>query len=105
MTNFYPDVAARAAFAPDGMRKLECWKTPRLLLGLNCFEPGQAQPVHAHAAADKFYLVLRGKASITVGDETRDVAAGDLVVAPAGVPHGVGTALERTVIMVGMTRG
>lgn len=105
MTKFYPDVAARAAFAPDGMRKLDCFETPRLFVGLNCFEPGQAQRVHAHPAADKFYLVLSGKASITVGDETRDVAAGDLVLAPAGVSHGVGTALERTVIMVGMTRG
>jgi len=86
------------------MQKLDCVTTGRLLLGLNCFEPGQAQKIHAHAGADKFYLVLSGKAKVTVGAETREVTAGDLVFAPAGVEHGVETALERTVMLIGMTR-
>ena len=102
--NFFPRIASRAAFAGDKMQKLDCFLTPRLLVGLNSFEPGQSQPVHAHEGADKFYLVLSGKASVTVGDETREVAAGDLVLAPAGIPHGVPAAHERTVMLVGITR-
>jgi len=102
--SFIPTVAARAVFAPERMQKLDCFTTARLLVGLNCFEPGQAQKIHAHEGADKFYLLLSGRASMVVGDETRDVAAGDLVCAPAGVPHGVATAYERTVMLVGMTR-
>ena len=86
------------------MQKLDCFLSDRLLLGLNCFEPGQEQKVHAHEGADKFYLVLSGRARIVVGDESRDVAAGDLVVAPAGISHGVATAHERTVMLVGITR-
>jgi len=105
MERFQPQVAGRARFAPGGMQKLDCAETPRLLLGLNCFEPGQTQRVHAHEGADKFYLVLSGKAKLVVADESRDVAAGDLVLAPAGVSHGVVTAYERTVMLVGMTRG
>ncbi len=101
---FQPGVADRARFAAARMQKLDCAVTDRLLLGLNCFEPGQSQAVHAHAGADKFYLVLSGKATVTVGPDTRAVAAGDLVVAPAGVPHGVAEALERTVMLVGITR-
>jgi len=101
---FLPQVAARAQFAPDKMRKLDCALTDHLLLGLNCFEPGQSQPVHAHAGADKFYLVLSGKAKVTVGAESRDVTAGDLVFAAAGVDHGVPAAYERTVMLVGITR-
>ena len=101
---FLPRVADRAAFAADKMQKLDCAVLDGLLLGLNCFEPGQSQRVHAHAGADKFYLMLSGKATITVGGETREVTAGDLVVAPAGVDHGVERAIERTVMLVGITR-
>jgi quercetin dioxygenase-like cupin family protein len=98
----FQTLPARAAFAPDRMTKQDCFRSPHLLVGLNCFEPGQAQPVHAHAGADKFYFVVSGKASFTVGAETREARAGDLVLAPAGVPHGVAAARERTVLLVGI---
>jgi quercetin dioxygenase-like cupin family protein len=104
MERFQPQVASRVRFAAEKLQKLDCFETPRLLLGLNCFEPGQEQRIHEHAGADKFYLVLSGKAKVVVGAEARDVNAGDLVIAPAGVSHGVETAYERTVILVGITR-
>ena len=104
IATFLPRIVERARFAAEKMQKLDCFETGRLLLGLNCFEPGQAQRVHAHQGADKFYLVLSGKAKVVVGEEARDVATGDLVFAPAGVPHGVETAYERTVMLVGITR-
>ncbi len=80
--------------------KTDLFQGRQLFVGLNCFEPGQTQPVHAHRGADKFYFLLSGKARMTVGDETRDATAGDLVCAPADVPHGVVEALERTVMLV-----
>lgn len=95
-------VPARAAFTAAKMAKIDCFRSERLLVGLNCFEPGQSQAVHAHAGADKFYFVVTGKASFTVGGRTFDASAGDLVLAPAGVPHGVELALERTVLLVGI---
>ena len=101
---FLPRLAERARFAAEKMQKADCVTTDRLLLGLNCFEPGQHQRIHEHAGADKFYLVLSGKAKVVVGSDARDVVAGDLVFAPAGVTHGVETAYERTVMLVGMTR-
>jgi quercetin dioxygenase-like cupin family protein len=101
--NFHPDVAARAVFGA-AMTKSDLVATDRLLLGINSFEPGQSQRVHEHASADKFYLVLSGKARIVVGDDTYDAKQGDLVFAPAGMAHGVATAHERTVLLVGMTR-
>ena len=104
IATFLPDVAVRARFAADRMQKLDCVATDRLLLGLNCFEPGQEQRVHAHAGVDKFYLILSGRAKVVVGSEARDCGPGDLVFAPAGVEHGVETAYERTVMLVGMTR-
>jgi quercetin dioxygenase-like cupin family protein len=53
-----------------------------------------------HSGADKFYFLVSGKARMRVGDETRDATAGDLVWAPADVPHGVLEAQERTVMLV-----
>ena len=93
---------ARAVFDAAKMRKIDCFRSPRLLVGLNCFEPGQSQAVHDHADADKFYLVVSGKASFRVGDDVATAAAGDLVMAPAGVAHGVERAFERTVVLVAM---
>ncbi len=62
--------------------------SPRLLVGLNTLLPGQTQPLHDHADQDKFYFILAGTGRFTVGEETRICGAGDLVLAPAGLPHG-----------------
>jgi quercetin dioxygenase-like cupin family protein len=95
-------VPARAAFASAKMTKLDCFRSDRLLVGLNCFEPGQDQQVHAHDGADKFYFVVAGKARFILGNRTIDAQSGDLLLAPAGLPHGVERALERTVVLVGI---
>lgn len=87
----------RAKFA-----KMNLVAGDRLMLGLNCFEPGQLQSTHIHADADKFYLILSGKARMRVGEEIVHAEAGDLIWAPAVVPHGVEEAMERTVMLVGI---
>lgn len=69
--------------------KTTLWQGEHVMVGLNCLEPGQVQPVHAHAGADKFYFVLAGSGSFTVGDVQQTAAAGMVVTAPAGVSHGV----------------
>ena len=92
----------RARFSGAHMTKLDCFRSDRLLIGLNCFEPGQEQKVHAHATADKFYLVVTGKARFILGESVTEAGPGDLIVAPATVPHGVERALERTVVLVGI---
>ena len=80
---------SRAGFAADKMTKRDCFRSDRLLVGLNCFKPGQGEKVHAHAGADKFYVVVSGKARFVVGETAREAGPGDLVLAPAGVAHGV----------------
>lgn len=64
-------------------------QSDRLLAGLNCLLPGQAQHLHDHPQQDKFYYVLEGEGFFTVGDDSRACGPGMLVLAPAGVPHGV----------------
>ena len=100
MTEFFRDVGAAATFDPAKGAKADLFRGDTLFVGLNCFEAGQAQKVHAHAGSDKFYLVVSGRARLTVGDDTREAGPGTVVWAPAGVPHGVAEALERTVLLV-----
>lgn len=61
----------------------------RLLAGLNTLATGQRQPLHDHPGQDKFYYVLAGRGRFTVGDASRECGPGDLILAPAGIAHGV----------------
>jgi quercetin dioxygenase-like cupin family protein len=100
MTENFRAIDAAALFNPAAATKADLFAGRQLFVGLNCFEPGQSQKVHVHAGSDKFYLVVSGKARMTVGEDTREVAAGTVVWAPADLPHGVAEALERTVMLV-----
>ncbi len=100
MSDYFQSIGTAATFDAEKATKADLFTGRQLFVGLNCFEPGQSQKVHVHAGADKFYLVLTGKARMTVGDETRVVGAGTVVWAPAELPHGVAEALERTVMVV-----
>jgi quercetin dioxygenase-like cupin family protein len=96
----FRSIHAAATFSADKATKADLFLGNQLFVGLNCFEPGQSQKVHVHAGADKFYLIVTGKARMTVGTETREVGSGTVVWAPADLPHGVDQVLERTVMLV-----
>jgi mannose-6-phosphate isomerase-like protein (cupin superfamily) len=49
--------------------------------------PGRGAPLHRHKY-DEVLLVQEGRGRVVVGDETRDMVAGDIVVVKAGMPHG-----------------
>lgn len=83
--DFRDHVGARA----DKFYKTTLFQGEMMLVGLNCLEPGQSQPVHDHADQDKVYFVLEGSGRFTVGDEVREAGSGMVVWAQAGVPHGV----------------
>jgi quercetin dioxygenase-like cupin family protein len=100
MTEFFREIAEAASFDAARATKSDLFRGDRLFVGLNCFEPGQGQKVHAHTGADKFYLVVSGRARLTVGGETREAGPGTVVWAPADIPHGVAEVLERTVLLV-----
>ena len=48
--------------------------------------PGQGPPLHTHPYVEVAFT-LEGRATITVGNETREVKAGGIVVIPANTPH------------------
>ena len=49
-------------------------------------KPGQGPPLHKHPYIEVAFTI-EGTATITVGDETREVKAGGIVVIPANTPH------------------
>lgn len=78
-----------AGSRPDKFYKTTLFQGEHMMVGINCLEPGQTQSAHAHEGADKFYFVLAGSGTFTVGDEERQARAGTIVAAPAGIRHGV----------------
>jgi mannose-6-phosphate isomerase-like protein (cupin superfamily) len=81
--------ADHAVYAADKMGKSTIFQSSRLLVGLNAFEPGQSHALHAHAGMDKVYAVIEGDGVFLLEDRELPMRAGDLLVAPEGVPHGV----------------
>jgi quercetin dioxygenase-like cupin family protein len=78
-----------AQWRPEKMGKATLFESPRLLVGLNAFEPGQAHELHSHEGMDKMYHVLEGDGVFLLEGRELPMRAGDLLIAPDGVPHGI----------------
>lgn len=90
-----------AEWRADKMGKRTLYQSPRLLVGLNAFEPGQAHALHAHEGMDKVYQVIEGEGQFLLDGRELAMKAGDLLVAPTGVPHGVrNTSAGRLLVLV-----
>jgi mannose-6-phosphate isomerase-like protein (cupin superfamily) len=49
--------------------------------------PGRGPSLHTHPY-EELLLVQEGRGTFALGDETVEVGPGELVIVPAGVPHG-----------------
>jgi len=59
---------------------------PNFALRRFIMEPGGGMPAHTNTVEHEQY-VLRGKATIGIGDDVTEVSAGHVVFIPAGTPH------------------
>ena len=76
------------------------FRSERLTVGLNGFEPVQEHELHAHQGMDKVYQVLSGTGVFVLEDREIAMQAGVMMVAPEGVPHGIrNTGSERLVVL------
>ena len=97
---------AHAEWRADKMGKRTLFESARVLVGLNAFEPGQSHALHAHAGMDKVYHVLEGTGVFLLDGRELPMQAGDLLVAPEDVPHGVkNTGAGRLLVMAILARG
>jgi quercetin dioxygenase-like cupin family protein len=78
-----------AVYTPNKMGKATIFESSRVLVGLNAFEPGQEHALHAHAGQDKVYLVIEGDGLFLLDGRELAMKAGDLLIAPEGIAHGV----------------
>lgn len=82
------------------MGKSTLFRSERVMVGLNAFEPGQEHAVHTHQGMDKVYQVIEGQGLFLLGDGEVPMQAGALLVAPEGVPHGIrNTGAERLLVL------
>jgi mannose-6-phosphate isomerase-like protein (cupin superfamily) len=81
--------ADHASYSATKMGKTTIFQSERLLLGVNAFEPGQEHVLHAHASMDKVYAVVEGQGLFLLDGQELAMGAGDWLVAPQGVAHGV----------------
>jgi quercetin dioxygenase-like cupin family protein len=88
------------------MGKATLFESPRILVGLNCFEPGQEHALHAHAGLDKVYQVISGSGEFLLEGRTIPMKAGVMLVAPEGIHHGIrNTGRERLVVLAILAPG
>jgi quercetin dioxygenase-like cupin family protein len=92
--------ADHASYSPGKMGKSTIFESPRLLVGLNAFEPGQEHALHAHAGQDKVYHVIEGEGVFLLDGRELPMQTGDLLVAPEGVPHGVRNNSRRRLLVL-----
>lgn len=78
-----------AVYQPEKMGKATLFQSSRMLVGLNAFEPGQEHRLHAHEGMDKMYQVIEGRGLFLLDGEELPMQAGDLLVAPESIPHGI----------------
>jgi len=74
-------------------------RTHDLSVGLYRLPAGGTDPQSPHTE-DEVYHVVRGRATITVGDEERRVTAGSVVFVGADVPHRFHDIEEELVVLV-----
>ena len=92
--------ADHAVYSSEKMGKATLFQSPRMLVGLNAFEPGQEHRLHTHAGMDKMYQVLEGEGLFLLEDRELPMTAGDLLVAPENVPHGVRNTGDRRLLVL-----
>jgi mannose-6-phosphate isomerase-like protein (cupin superfamily) len=92
--------AEHASFRAEKMGKVTLFESERVLVGLNCFEPGQEHALHAHGGQDKVYSVVSGRGVCLLEGREIPLEPGAMIVAPEGVPHGIrNTGRERLVVL------
>ena len=63
------------------------WKSRASNAELHILELSKIK-LHSHELEDHIVYVVRGQATARLGDETRQVKAGDILNLPKGIPHG-----------------
>ena len=78
------DVAGQ--LAEDGKTETEVMREVSFSLQVMRFEPGDGDPMHAHAE-EEIYAINTGEATLVTDDESMEVESGDIVHLGSGTEH------------------
>lgn len=78
---------------------LEFLHVPAMSAGMYCLAAGATDSQQPHTE-DELYVVMRGRATIHVGDEDTEVRAGSAIFVPAHVPHHFHSIVEDLAVLV-----
>jgi quercetin dioxygenase-like cupin family protein len=59
----------------------------QVFLGKVTYEPGTTVARHSHEHTEQLMLILDGSVTMTIGDETREMRAGDVCAINRGIEH------------------
>lgn len=100
---YIKQISEHIGSTPEKFYKTTLFRGDRLMVGLNCLEPGQVQHAHIHADQDKFYYVVEGNGRFQIGDTYTEATTGQLIWAAAGIHHGVeNSGTTRLTLLVGI---
>ena len=83
----------------SGQRFLEFLRAPTMSAGIYELPAGDTDPQQPHTE-DEVYYVIRGRATMQVGDEVRDVRPGAVIFVRAGVEHRFDSIAEDLTVLV-----
>ena len=99
-TVFIPDLAALAEnVAPDSIVSRTVVRNARARIIVFGFAPGQELSEHT-AAKPAMLHFIRGTATLTLGDEVREVEAGAFAYMPPNLPHSIVAHTETVMALV-----
>lgn len=72
-----------------------------LVTRMNCYEPGQITPLHAHPDDDEVVFCVEGRGAVTFEErEPVPLVAGSIVSLPAGLPHRIEAAADSRMVVI-----
>lgn len=101
-TTFY-DYQDKVAYNQDKAEKSTLAETPHSRTSLWCLLPGQHIHPHVHAG-DHIWVILEGSGTF-LGDASRQVSAGTVLVAPGGIAHGIENTGQEGLVFVSISAG
>jgi len=90
----------------DDHGKMFNTERPESMKGLTNFarltiDPGKINNMHTHEDIEQVYMVLKGGGTVQVGEERKEVRAGNVVFLPTDVPHGFfNTTNKQAIVML-----
>jgi quercetin dioxygenase-like cupin family protein len=95
------NVFEAASFSPDARVNRELLATKDLVTRINCYEPGQATPMHMHPHEDEILYIVEGQGVVTFEKrEDLPVRAGDLVCLPSDQFHQIVAGPDHRMVLI-----